>query len=162
MSDTKKTLDEERVERAVKRARELFAQDAYNCSLAVVSSLAELADRNPTDLLPLAAPFGGGIARAGLTCGALTGAVLALGMIAGPSEYRDRENRETAYRLIAPLVEGFRRRMGSALCAEITGVDISTEAGRERFREQNILEEKCVPAVELAARLGAEILLAGR
>lgn len=155
-------MDSNRVEWAVKRAGELFARDAYNCSMAVVSSLAELMGRDPTDLLPLAAPFGGGIARAGLTCGALTGAVLALGMIAGPREYRDRKNRETAYRLITPLVEEFHRNLGSALCAEITGVDISTEAGRERFREQNILEERCVPAVELAARLGAEILLAGR
>ncbi len=150
------------MERAVKRVRELFAQDAYNCSTAAMSALLEFTDNDPLDYLSMAAPFGGGIARAGLTCGALSGAVLALGMIAGPREYRDRENRETAYRLITPLVEGFRRRMGSALCAEITGVDISTKAGRERFREQNILEEKCIPAVELAVRLGAEILLAGR
>ena len=161
MSDTSKAMDEERVERAVKRARELFAQDAYNCSMAVMSALLEFADCDPLDLLPLAAPFGGGIARAGLTCGALTGAVLALGMTTGPRKYTSRDDRTMAYRLVAPLVEGFRRRMGSALCAEITGVDISTEAGRERFRKLNILEERCVPAVQLAARLGAEIILSG-
>lgn len=155
-------MDSDRVEWAVKRAGELFARDAYNCNMAVVSSLAELMGRDPTDLIPLAAPFGGGIARADLTCGALTGALLALGMTAGPRKYTSRDDRTKAYELVTPLVEEFRRNLGSALCAEITGVDISTKAGRKQFREQNILAERCVPAVELAARLGAEILLAGR
>ena len=152
-------MDEEMVVRAVDRARELFAEEGYNCTMAVMSALLELADGDPLDYLALAAPFGAGTARAGLTCGALTGAVMALGMLKGPKVYKDREAKEEAYRLSAPVVEGFVKRMGSALCAEITGLDIATKEGQRRFVEEGTLEKKCVPAVELAARLGAEAIL---
>jgi C_GCAxxG_C_C family probable redox protein len=153
-------MDEEKIQRAVERARALFAVEGYNCTMAVMSALLEMAGVDPTEHLALAAPFGAGIARAGLTCGALTGAVLALGMLKGPKVYNGREAKETAYRLCAPVVKTFEKRMGSALCADITGVDIATPEGRERMRELGILETKCFPAVELAARLGAEVILA--
>ncbi|HUT99404.1 MAG TPA: C-GCAxxG-C-C family protein [bacterium] len=152
-------MDEEKVVRAVDRACELFAREGYNCAMAVMSALLELADGDPLDYLALAAPFGAGTARAGLTCGALTGAVMALGMLKAPKVYRNREAKEDAYRLSAPVVEGFVKRMGSALCADITGVDLADKEGRRRFVELDILELKCVPAVELAARLGAEVIL---
>jgi C_GCAxxG_C_C family probable redox protein len=155
-------MDEERVIRAVDRARELFTREGYNCTMAVMSALVELGDGDPLDYLALAAPFGAGTARAGLTCGALTGAVLALGMLRGPKAYPDREAKEEAYRLSAPVVAGFVERMGSALCAEITGLDLADEGDRRRFRESGVMEEKCVPAVELAARLGAEAVLSDR
>lgn len=153
-------MDEEKIKWAVERARELFAVEGYNCAMAVMSALLEPAGVDPLDYLALAAPFGAGIAREGLTCGALTGAVLALGMLKGPKGYSNREAKEEAYRLCAPVVKAFEKRMGSALCADITGVDIATPEGRERMRELRILETKCVPAVELAARLGAEVILA--
>jgi C_GCAxxG_C_C family probable redox protein len=152
-------MDEEKVLRAVDRASELFAEEGYNCTMAVMSALLELADGDPLDYIGLAAPFGAGTARAGLTCGALTGAVLALGVLKAPKTYENREAIEESYRLCAPVVRGFIEGMGSALCAEITGVDIASKEGRRRFVELNVLEKKCVPAVELATRLAAEIIL---
>ena len=152
-------MDKLDIEWAGRRAGELFALDGYNCTMAVMRALMELAGRDATELLPLAAPFGAGIARAGLTCGALTGAVLALGLLKAPRAYEDHDAKEESYRLCAPVVKGFAEGMGSALCAEITGVDIASKEGRRRFVEEGTLEKKCVPAVELAARLGAEILL---
>jgi len=153
-------MDEGKIERAVKRARALFAAEGYNCSMAVMSALLEMAGVDPLEHLAVAAPFGAGTARAGLTCGALTDAVLALGMLKGPRVYKDREAKEEAYRLCAPVVKAFEKRMGSALCADITGVDLADTKGRRRFVELDILELKCVPAVELAARLGAEAIMA--
>jgi C_GCAxxG_C_C family probable redox protein len=140
--DNESSFNEDKVARAVDRARELFAAEGYNCAMAVMSTLSELADGDSLDHLCLAAPFCGGMARAGLTCGALTGAVMAVGMIKAPRVYGDREAKEEAYRLSAPLVKGFMERMGSALCAEITGVDISTPEDRERMRELKILETR--------------------
>jgi C_GCAxxG_C_C family probable redox protein len=151
-------MDEGKIERAVERARALFAVEGYNCAMAVMSALLEPAGVDPLPYLALAAPFGAGTARAGLTCGALTGAVMALGLLKGPKVYNDREAKEAAYRLCAPVVKTFEKRMGSALCADITGVDIATPEGRKRMRELRILETKCVLAVELAARLGAEVI----
>jgi C_GCAxxG_C_C family probable redox protein len=152
-------MDEEKILRAVERARELFAAEGYNCAMAVMSALAEMDGVDPLQHLAPAAPFGAGTARAGLTCGALTGAVMALGLLKGPKDYTNREAKEEAYRLSAPVVDAFVKRMGSALCADITGLDIADEVGRRRFKELNILELRCVPAVELAARLGAEAIL---
>lgn len=152
-------MDEEKIQRAVERARALFAVEGYNCAMAVMSALAEMNGVDPLEHLAPAAPFGAGIARAGLTCGALTGAVLALGMLKGPKVYANREAKEEAYRLCAPVVDAFEKQMGSALCADITGVDLATPEGRKRMGELKILEKKCVPAVESAARLGAEAIL---
>ncbi|MCX7031789.1 MAG: C-GCAxxG-C-C family protein, partial [Spirochaetes bacterium] len=75
------------------RADQLFRQGT-NCAQAVACAFAEDlgADRGLT--LRLATGFGGGMGHTGGTCGALTGAFMALGIAFGMKETGDQAAKE--------------------------------------------------------------------
>jgi len=70
------------------RALELFSQK-YNCAQSVFGACPVSGGLSEAQRLALAAPFGGGVARQGEICGALTGALLALGETFGEAMAAD-------------------------------------------------------------------------
>ncbi|UCH77787.1 MAG: C_GCAxxG_C_C family protein [Candidatus Coatesbacteria bacterium] len=102
--------------------------------------------------------FGGGMARRGEVCGALTGALLALGAVRGRDDSSDHEAKEQAYRLAAQVVEAFRHAFGEILCRELIGLDLTDPRGRETYTAEKIHERKCVEFVAEAARLAHDAL----
>lgn len=112
------------------------------------------------DCIPrIATPFGGGLGRTGLTCGALSGAALAIGLAMGRNTPDDP--RRPAYDAAQQVTSQFGQHMGSGLCRELTGFDLRGSESYKRFRESGVHERVCVPAVMLAARLAAETLKKG-
>lgn len=63
----------------VQQAQSLFL-DGYLCSQSVLMTYAYLFDLEPEKAARIAAPFGGGVARRGETCGAVNGAFMVLGL----------------------------------------------------------------------------------
>jgi len=84
------------------------------------------------------------MARSGLTCGAVTGAVIAIGAALG----RDgaEEDREPAYDAARRLVAGFQSQFGTTSCRDLTGIDLTTPEGRQAWIDRG-LEEKCAEMV---------------
>ncbi len=136
MSDT--------VQRAVSR----FA-DGFSCAQSVFSSFAT-EDGLAEDLaLRLAAPFGAGFGRLGETCGALSGALLVLGLHYAKSrpEYKDE-----IYAITREFIETFRQQNGALVCRELLGHDISTPEGLQAARAAGIFGKICPSVVEKTAR----------
>jgi C_GCAxxG_C_C family probable redox protein len=132
----------------VRLAAGRFAR-GYNCAQSVFSAFSEDAGVSNELALKLTAPLGGGMARAGETCGALSGALLALGLRYGT----DRpEGKEQMYRLAREFVEQFRSQHGSLVCRELVGYDISTTEGLQAAREHNAFGSVCPVIVEQTAR----------
>lgn len=74
---------------------------------------------NDRGVLKSASALAGGIARRGETCGALIGAILAIGQLAGREALGDREQYQKAMRLCGEAYLEFRKEIGHTLCAEI-------------------------------------------
>ena len=111
------------------------------------------------DVAPrIATAFGGGIAGSGATCGALVGAMMALGLHLG------RESAETDPAGIngpaRQIFDRFQAEMGSVCCRDLTGVDLRTTEGRKQHYESGGRERVCLRAAPLAARLAEEVLTA--
>jgi len=66
-----------RLESSAEKAGTLF-DGGYNCAQAVLQATT---GRNDPELLTMAGAFGGGIGRSGCLCGAVTGGVMALGLL---------------------------------------------------------------------------------
>jgi C_GCAxxG_C_C family probable redox protein len=98
------------------------------------------------------------MARRGEVCGALTGALLGLGVVRGRDDPSDNESKEQAYRLAAQVVEAFRHRFGDILCRELIGIDLTDPRGRDTYTAEKVHEEKCLEFVAEAARLAHEAL----
>lgn len=138
------------------RALKLFAQNC-NCAQSVYAALATEPQLTQAQRLAVAAPFGGGVAGQGDICGALTGALLAVGemhstaMAANPAAARDAVNRQAG-----KMIAEFRAAHGSILCRELTGCLLCTEEGKRSFKERNVRAGKCTKLVAFAADLAAQ------
>jgi C_GCAxxG_C_C family probable redox protein len=140
------------------RALELFAQK-YNCAQSVYGSCTATEGLTETQRLAIAAGFGGGVARQGEVCGALTGALMALGEACGEAMVRDPENgRKDFYDRAQRLVDSFRQAHGSILCRELTGCILGTEEGKKSYDDRELHKNLCSKLVAFASEKVDEII----
>ena len=142
---------------SVEKAVEYFL-DRRNCSQAILMTFGpELGF--PIELAPkIAAPFGAGFGRLGQTCGAATGALMVLGLLAGNNVLQPVEQKELSYTLAREFMAEFNQRRGSTLCRELLGIDISTPEGLQRVREEGLSETLCPELVREAANILLEMI----
>jgi len=110
-----------------------------------------------SEIIPrIASCFGGGIGNTGAVCGAVIGAVMAIGLI------KKRGDTMEEWLRVAGVAQEFRRRfeaeMGTISCSELTGADLSTEEGREAYMNSDTPMTVCFPAVGIAYRLVMDLL----
>jgi C_GCAxxG_C_C family probable redox protein len=132
-------------EAAVNRFRQNF-----NCAQSVLVAFAPQLGIHESQALKLASPFGGGVARRGQTCGAVTGALMAIGLAQGADTPAGKED---AYRLGQEFLQRFESRHGSILCRELIDCDISTPEGRQQAREKGAFTTRCPLFVRDAAEI---------
>jgi len=144
----------ERVDKAV----EIFHPDNCSCSQAMAVAFGPGLGIDEATARAVARGFGGGIAAHGLTCGAVTGAVMMLGVHAGRVEADDKKAKSLAYELARRFSDRFKARHGTIECRELIGVDLSTEAGRKLNAEKKISRRLCPEFVRTAAEIVEELM----
>ncbi len=124
----------------IEKAEELSNQ-GLNCSQAILTVYGSSFGIDPEKAKQLGRPFGGGMGRLALTCGALTGAVMVLGLAKDlPVE---AEARELSYGKVRELFQRFEARHGTTLCKGLLGADLSTEEGRQKAKEDKLVGKVC-------------------
>ena len=106
---------------------ENYFREGYNCTQAVVLAFSDDMKADKETLLAAAHPFGGGMGRLRLTCGAVTGAVMCLGLF-----FPERKKSEL-YAIVQEYCRRFKEKNGSVICGELLsgagiGVDSSPNA----------------------------------
>jgi C_GCAxxG_C_C family probable redox protein len=139
---------------SIQTAQDRFAQ-GYNCSQAVFSAYASQIGIDDETALKLASPFGGGVARRGNVCGAVTGALMVLGLQKGNATL---ENKDENYRIADDFINRFQKQHGTILCRELIGQDLSTSEGLRNAKDQKVFESVCPGLVKEAAELVADFL----
>ncbi len=124
---------------ALRLANGRFAR-GFNCAQSVFSAFAGRFKVSSEFALRLTAPFGAGMARQGEVCGALTGALMVLGLQYGQAR---PEGKEQTYCIARGFMDGFQQRHGSLLCRELLGYDISTPDGLEAAKQHNAFAKVC-------------------
>ncbi|UCF04202.1 MAG: C_GCAxxG_C_C family protein [bacterium] len=145
-----------RIERAVKS----FEED-FNCAQSVFSAFAPDLGLERETALRIATGFGGGMARMGSICGAVTGAFMAIGLRHGRTEAGDTEAKERTYALIREFATRFTERHGSIICRELIDCDISTPEGLRDAEDSGVFTEVCPNFVKDAATILDELLSLG-
>jgi len=130
-----------------------FRDDGFNCAQAVLSTYAAELGLSRAAALRLAAPFGSGMACRGETCGAVTGALMVLGLAHGNERGDDEAGQARSYALAERFLDRFRALHGTIRCRDVLGCDVSTPEGRAAAREQRLYEERCPICVRDAARI---------
>lgn len=167
------TVDEtqraERIEEIKQRARKNFTL-GYNCAECVVEAVLSLVDTGlPMEVKKVATGFGGGVGLYGDTCGAITGAVMAVGAVHGRSTLPEDEDRKEAvkkasrelygrpglYRLFNQIPNTLRGKFGNTLCRELTSQWSDTWLCRDHALF-------CRELITEAAGIAAELALSSR
>ncbi len=116
-------------EKASKLAKGYF-KNGYNCAESVILAFCELTGRDSQNLVPVATGFGGGIGRCGCICGALAGAIIALGSVCGRKSSED--DKKKPYDLASQLFKQFTKEFGSSCCRVINREDFKSREHRAR------------------------------
>src|SRR5512139_2680155 len=98
------------------------------------------------------------MARTGGTCGAVTGALMVIGLKHAKTRKGDDDARERAYALAQEFMEAFSARNGSLLCREILGVDVGTPEGIAAVRQRDLFRTVCPKFVRDAGEILEEML----
>lgn len=131
--------------------------EGFNCSQAVLAAFCESLGLDRQTALRLGAGFGGGIGGGGDVCGALSGAVMVLGLRYGSADAADKTAKNETYRKTRILVEEFKLRTGSLYCRELLGFDMSTEQGRLAAKRPGAFDD-CSQFVRVAAEILEEMI----
>lgn len=110
-------------------------KNRFNCAQSVLSVYAEEAGLDREYALKLACGFGGGMARMGETCGAVTGAFMAIGLNFGATIPGDNSDKLRTFEMIGEFARRFKARHGSLLCKDLLGFDMSTPEGKETAKQ---------------------------
>ena len=123
-----KSIDE-LMELADELSRGYFRQ-GLNCTECVLKTFMDIYEVNlPEEVMCMATGFGGGMGHTKNTCGAITGAVLALGMVKGrrnpfgpKEEMMDRIShlQNDIYPVFGQMVEEIEERYGTLICKEMS------------------------------------------
>ena len=112
------------------RAKEYFIQ-GYACSQAVALAFSDMIDMDENTIAKIALPFGGGMGRLRLTCGALSGMAMVIGAVFADAE-NTPENKKKTYAITQELCQRFKEEYGSMLCGELlAGMKVPVQVGGE-------------------------------
>jgi C_GCAxxG_C_C family probable redox protein len=131
-------------------------QEGFNCSQAIVRTYGPQYGLSQLDSLRVSCGFGGGMRR-GDTCGAVTGALMVLGLRYGPKDVSDTTAKNDVYPRVTEFRSRFESRSGYINCRDLLGCDISTEEGMKKAEENNLFETVCPKMVQTAAEILEEM-----
>lgn len=134
-----------------RRIRALFLTEdnVYGCAETTLVALQEHFGLTDADDSSPAMALNGGIAYSGGTCGAIIGAAMAIGRLAGHRINDHREAKAEARRLVQGLMKEFGDEFGALDCRTLTGYDMRTE--HAAFLESGIWRETCLRQIQFAA-----------
>lgn len=136
------------------KAAEVFTA-GLTCSQAVAVAFAGEYGLDPDVVLKLSRGFGGGMGGLGGQCGAVSGAVMVLGLGYDPA---DPVSKTRVYQDVKLFMRKFHERHQQIDCYDLLGCDTSTEAGKALMQERSLRETRCTLFVKDAVEIVEEIL----
>ncbi len=136
------------------RAKDYFLQ-GYACSQAVALAFSDVMGIDEKTILKIMLPFGGGLGRLRLTCGAVSGMAAVVGIVFAKGENTPQNKKET-YAIVQELCGKFQKETGSLICGDLLkGMKVPVEVGGEaEARTQEYYRKRsCEDMVALAAEI---------
>jgi C_GCAxxG_C_C family probable redox protein len=141
-------------ERAPQRSLELF-RSGFFCAESVLLAIAE-SQGIQSELIPrIATGFCSGVSRTGGMCGAVSGAIMGINLVAGRNS--PAESLDVSYDLTQKMISRFESQYGSVNCRQLIGCDLATEAGQHYFMENHLMES-CLQYAQGATGMALSLL----
>ena len=135
------------------RAVEIF-RNKFNCSQSVFTVFGTDYGLDENTCLKTSCAFGGGMGRQQHTCGAVTGALMAIGLKHGKGINDPDEKKQETYALTRKFFEEFTRRNGSVTCLELLdGLNMNDPEDHKKITDRDLFVIKCEKYVADAVKI---------
>ncbi|PKM94884.1 MAG: hypothetical protein CVU84_08135 [Firmicutes bacterium HGW-Firmicutes-1] len=132
--------------------------NGFNCSQAVLSVFCEELGLSKEVALKISTGFGGGMRR-GEVCGAVTGAIMAIGLKNGHFIEGDTDSKAKAYEITKQFELKFEELNGSIICKQLLGYDITIENELKMIKEKTLFDMICPKMIEDSINILEDLLL---
>lgn len=143
-------MENNRVEQAVS----LFT-GGMACSQAILATYGPLFGFDRDEAIRIARGFGGGMGRLSETCGAVTGAFMAISL---KFDGTDKQTKEDNYAMMQEFARRFKSKHHSLNCTQLLDCDLGKPEDQAKFRELGRMESHCICYVREAAQHLEELL----
>jgi C_GCAxxG_C_C family probable redox protein len=136
-----------------------YHKKGFNCAQSVFVVFAKEHGIPEAQALKVAAGFGSGMGRLQSTCGAVTGAYMAIGLKYGKTIGDEGfEKREKTYELVRIFDKIFKEQFKTTSCRELLGCDLMTDEGKKFYTENKLGEQVCERCIQEAVKIVEKIL----
>jgi len=130
----------------------------FTCSSAVFSAFSDELGLDPDTAKKIACGFGAGISKSGNICGAVSGAIMVIGLKYGKTVLGDDAATEKTRELVQKFLQEFTKRHGSVNCTELLGYNLGKPKEFVKARDNKQFATKCPELVGDAAAILERIL----
>jgi C_GCAxxG_C_C family probable redox protein len=130
----------------------------FTCSAAVFSTFSEELGLDSETAKKIACGFGAGVSKTGNMCGAVSGAIMVIGLKYGKSRAGDDDATEKTRALTREFLREFSARNGSINCTELLGYNLRIPEDYEKAAASGIFRTACPGYVRDAVEILEKIL----
>jgi C_GCAxxG_C_C family probable redox protein len=140
------------------KALEYF-DNKFNCAQSVLAAFTDIHGLTEDESLRVACAFGGGMGRQQHTCGAVTGAAMAIGMVYGKAKNDNDDRKQETYNKTVAFFNQFASMHGSTNCMTLLkGLNMNDPVDMEVINQHNLFATHCRKYVTDAVRLIEKII----
>lgn len=133
-------------------------RSGLNCAQSVLVPFAGKYNVDDSTALSMACGFGAGMGRLQETCGAATGAFMAIGLHYSRKYSYNQERKEQSYATIQEFERRFCALNKTLLCKDLLKTDLKTAEGQRFWQENNLKEKVCEKCIGDAVDILNELL----
>lgn len=135
-----------------------YFSDGFSCSQAILSAYSKDFELDEEQALKIAGSFGGGVARMNMMCGAVSGALMVIGLKHGKTDAANEEQKEMNYKIAQQFAAEFKKKNISLMCSDLLGVDLSNPEAGAYMKKNNLSALVCQKAIIDAIEVLEKIL----
>lgn len=142
------------------KAKQLFLE-GYACSQALVLAFSDIINIDQETLKKISLPFGGGIGRLRLTCGAFSSMIMIASLLS-PNYNTIEENKINTYAIVQELSQRFETVFSTKVCSELlqkVNVDVEIGGKPDQRNEQYYNKRPCGNIVFQSANILEQYLI---
>jgi C_GCAxxG_C_C family probable redox protein len=136
-----------------------YHKKGFNCAQSVFVVFAKENGIPEAQALKVATGLGSGMGRLQATCGAVTGAYMAIGLKHGKSIGDEGiEKREKTYELVRTFDKKFKEQFKTTSCKELLGCDLMTDEGKKFYVDNKLGEKVCERCIHQAVQIVEQLI----
>ncbi len=158
MTELRITKFPEQFKKIAEEMAAVYGPEFHGCSQVVAGTLMEILGISDELVLKAASFFAGGSKRC-LTCGAISGGLIVLGVKYGPGNQKtDAEAKAETVDPAMELIDRFINEYGKTNCCELTGFDFRDPDQFQSFIDTPEAKQKCTEKMSKVCGWVAEII----